>query len=350
MTTLRQLAEHLGLSPATVSRALNGFPEVGDATRRRVLEGAEKYHYRPNVSARRLATGKSGLVGMIFRASSERGVDPHVMDFLSSLSFSFADSEIDLVVHIASPRDQMLHHRRFATPGQVDGMIISAPEPDDPRIDLLTRRNIPFVVHGRGEDDPDYAYYDIDNDGAFSAATRLLIQLGHKRIALLNGPAGMGYVLQRQRAYARVMDAEGLAVPPRFVANSEMHEEAGYASAAQMLAEPVAARPTAFLCSSTLQALGVMRAAAEAGLKVGSDISIISHDDVLPHLRAENFAPPLTVTRLPIRDAGPILAHMMMERMAGAPARELQRTDRVDLIVRGSTGPAPHQGGEPWSH
>jgi len=82
VTTLRELAGHLGLSPATVSRALNGFPEVGDATRRRVLEGAEKYHYRPNVHAKRLATGKSGLVGMIFRASSERGVDPHVMDFL----------------------------------------------------------------------------------------------------------------------------------------------------------------------------------------------------------------------------------------------------------------------------
>ena len=107
MTTLRQLAEHLGLSPATVSRALNGFPEVGERTRRRVLEGAEALHYRPNMHAKRLATGRSGLVGMIFRAPSERGVDPHVMDFLSSLSLAFADSEIDLVVHIAPPAAQM---------------------------------------------------------------------------------------------------------------------------------------------------------------------------------------------------------------------------------------------------
>ena len=350
MTTLRELAEHLGLSPATVSRALNGFPEVGVATRQRVIEGAEKYAYRPNVSAKRLATGKSGLVGIILRATSESGVDPHVMDFLSALSFAFADSEIDLLVHIAAPRDQMLHHRRFAAPGQVDGMIISAPEPDDPRIDLLNRRNIPFVVHGRGEDDPDYAYYDIDNDGAFASATRLLFQLGHRRVALLNGPGGMGYAQQRERAFRRVMGAERLPIPPRFVANGEMHEEAGYRAAAQMLSEPKPSRPTAFLCSSTLQALGVVRAASEAGLKVGSDISIISHDDVLPHLRAENFAPPLTVTRLPIRDAGPILARMMVERMAGEPAKQLQRTDKVDLIVRGSTGPAPHQGGEPWSH
>lgn len=347
MTTIRQLAEHLGLSPATVSRALNGFPEVGVATRRRVLEGAERLHYRPNMHAKRLATGKSGLVGMIFRASSERGVDPHVMDFLSALSLAFADSEIDLLVHIAPDAQQMEHHERIASRGQVDGMILSAPEPDDPRIELLARRNIPFVVHGRGTDAPDYAYYDIDNEGAFAAATRLLIQFGHKRIALLNGPQPMGYARQRERGYRAVMDEHGLPVPPRFVANGEMHEESGYRAAATMLADR--ARPTAFLCSSTLQALGIMRAAGEAGLKVGEDLSIISHDDVLPHLLAENFAPPLTVTRQPIRDAGPILAAMMMARLAGTPVRELQRTDKVDLIVRGSTGPAPKWGGEAWS-
>ena len=350
MTTLRQLAEHLGLSPATVSRALNGFPEVGVATRARVIAGAERLNYRPNMHAKRLATGKSGLVGVIFRAPSEHGVDPHVMDFLSSLSLAFADSEIDLVVHIAPPAEQLRHHRRIASGGQVDGMILSAPEPGDPRIELLTRSGIPFVVHGRGVARPDYAFYDIDNEGAFAAATTLLLQLGHKRIALLNGPSGMGYAVQREAGYRRLMQENGLAIPARFVANDEMHEENGYRRAAAMLAEPVALRPTAFLCSSTLQALGIMRAAAEAGLRIGDDISIISHDDVLPHLLAENFAPPLTVTRQPIRDAGPILARMMMERMAGTPAHELQRTDKVDLIVRGSTGPAPKWGGEAWPH
>jgi LacI family transcriptional regulator len=347
VTTLRQLAEHLGLSPATVSRALNGFPEVGVATRQRVLEGAERLNYRPNMHAKRLATGKSGLVGVIFRASSERDLDPHVTDFLAALSLAFADSEIDLVVHISPPLDQIHHHRRMASRGQVDGMIISGPEPDDARIELLERRNMPFIVHGRGTETPNYAYYDIDNEGAFAAATRLLVQLGHKRIALLNGPAHMGYARQRETGFSRVMAESGLPVPVRFVSNTEMHEESGYRLAAHMLADPQ--RPTAFLCSSTLQALGIIRAASEASLRVGEDISIISHDDVLPHLLAENFAPPLTVTRLPIRDAGPILAKMMMARMAGTPIEELQRTDKVDLIVRGSTGPAPKGGGQAWS-
>jgi LacI family transcriptional regulator len=189
VTTIRELAEHLGLSPATVSRALNGFPEVGIATRQRVLEGAARLNYRPNMHAKRLATGRTGLVGMIFRASSERGVDPHVMDFLAALSFAFADSQIDLLVHIATDAHQMDHFRRMTEGGQVDGMIVSAPEPSDPRIDLLQRRDIPFVVHGRGTGAASYAYYDIDNEGGFAAATRLLHRLGHRRVALLNGPS-----------------------------------------------------------------------------------------------------------------------------------------------------------------
>jgi LacI family transcriptional regulator len=135
-------------------------------------------------------------------------------------------------------------------------------------------------------------------------------------------------------------------VPQRFVANGEMHEDAAYRDAVRMLGEPQ--RPTAFLCSSTLQALGVMRAAGDRGLRIGRDVSVISHDDVLPHLLAENFSPPLTVTRMPIRDAGPILAEMMTARLAGTPGHRLQRTDPVELIVRGSTGPAPHEGAEPW--
>ena len=121
--------------------------------------------------------------------------------------------------------------------------------------------------------------------------------------------------------------------------------------ASRWLAEPVRPPgPTAFICSSTLQALGVMRAAGQAGLTVGQDISIISHDDVLPHLRAENFAPPLSVTRAPIRDAGPALAAMIVARMSGTPAEKLQKTDKVDLIVRASTGAAPKTGGDPWQH
>jgi LacI family transcriptional regulator len=346
VTTLRQLAEHLGLSPATVSRALNGFPEVGEKTRLRVIEASERLHYKPNSSARRLATGKSGMVGIIFRATQNLLVDPHFVDFLAGLSIGLADHDLDLIIHTASHGELTAHYKRFAASGSVDGMIVSAPTLDDERIATLEERGFPFVVHGRAGENPPHAFFDIDNDGAFAAATTLLADLGHRRIALLNGPAGLAFAAQREAAFRRVAGARGLHIPARFVTHDDMSEAVGHRRAAAMLAGELP--PTAFLCSSTLMALGVMRAAAERGLAIGTDISIIAHDDVLPHLRSEHFSPPLTVTRSPIRQAGTALAEMMVARIHGANPLHLQHVAPVDLIARGSTGSAPLKGDEAW--
>jgi LacI family transcriptional regulator len=349
LTTLRELAAHLGLSPATVSRALNGFPEVGEKTRQRVLEASMALNYKANTSAKRLATGKSGMVGMIFRSARNLLVDPHFVDFLAGLSMALADQEIDLIIHTAPPGELLAHYKRFVASGSVDGMIVSAPELVDERIATLSERDFPFVVHGRTGDRVPYAFFDIDNDGALASATSLLADLGHKRIALLNGPAGLAFVAQRETGFRRVLGSRSIHVPGRFVSHDEMSEDQGYRRAAHLLAGLDGPAPTAFICSSTLQALGVIRAAAAQGLQVGSDISIIAHDDVLPHLRSEHFTPALTVTRSPIRDAGTALAEMMVARIGGADARKLQKIVSADLIVRNSTGVAPKSGGEAWS-
>ena len=348
LTTLRELAQHLGLSPATVSRALNGFPEVGEKTRERVIAASRQLHYRPNTSAKRLATGKSGMVGMIFRSARNLLVDPHFVDFLAGLSIGLAERELDLIIHTAPSGEHLAHYKRFVASGSVDGMIVSAPELNDARIGTLLERDFPFVVHGRTGDDVPYAFFDIDNDAAFAGATQLLADLGHKRIALMNGPDDLAFVAQREAAFRRVLKQRGITVPARFVSHDEMSEDLGYRRAAELLAGRAGLRPTAFICSSTLQALGVMRACAEAGLHVSRDASIIAHDDVLPHLRAEHFTPPLTVTRSPIREAGTALAEMMVSKIAGADPKMLQRTIAADLIVRGSTGPVPKGGGEAW--
>lgn len=346
MTTLKDVAHYLGLSPATVSRALNGFPEVGAKTRLRVAAAAHELGYTPNSNARRLATGKTGVVGMIFRATSNLMVDPHFTDFLAGLCSQLANSEIDLLFHVAPPGQQLPHYTRIITSGAVDGMLVSAPEIDDQRIETLQARNFPFVVHGRHADDVPYAFYDIDNDGAFTAATRLLCALGHRRIALLNGPRGLAYGAQREAAFLRTAAEQRFFVPSGFISHDEMGEEAGYARASAMLGHEQ--RPTAFICSSSLLALGVYRALGEAGLEVGRDVSVIAHDDVLPHMRTEHFAVPLTVTRAPIRDASVHLADMIAKVIDGAEPKSLQKTEAVDLVVRESTGAVPAGGGTPW--
>ena len=346
MTTLKDVAQYLGLSPATVSRALNGFPEVGAKTRARVVAAAEELGYTPNSNARRLATGKTGVVGMIFRATTNVMVDPHFTDFLAGLCSQLANSQIDLMFHVAPPGQQLVHYTRFMNSGAVDGMLVSAPEVEDQRIETLLARNFPFVVHGRHADDVPYAFYDIDNAGAIVAATRLLRNLGHVRIAMLNGPANLAYAAQRQAALIATLGESGIVVPDQFITHDELGEEAGYRRAAAMLKAPL--RPTAFLCASSLTALGVYRALAEAGLAVGRDVSVIAHDDVLPHMRTEHFAVPLTVTRAPIRDASTELANMLANVIAGRDPRSMQVVEAVDLVVRDSTGHVSTGGDSPW--
>ncbi len=348
MTNLKDIADHLGLSQATVSRAMNGFPEVGAKTRARVLAASKALNYAPNTTARRLATGKSGVVGMVFRSARNLLLDPHFVDFLAGISLVLSKRQLDLMIHVAPPGQQMAHYQRFISSGSVDGMILSAPEQDDPRIATLLAAKFPFVVHGRAHDAPSYAYYDIDNDGALSAAVGLLHNLGHKRIAFLNGPRDMAFAAQRLNAFERETEILNISVPGAFVSHEEMREDLGYERAAAMLKGSPNQRPSAFICSSTLQALGVMRATIEAGLTPGRDISIIGHDDVLPHFRSEHFAIPLTVTRAPIRDAGTRLAEMMGAVLEGKNPAVLQYTQKTDLIVRASTGAAPQGGGAPW--
>jgi len=348
VTTLKDLAKYLDLSPATVSRALNGFPEVGAKTRERVLKASRELSYTPNSSAKRLATGKSGVVGMIFRTTHNLMLDPHFTEFLAGLCTRLADSEIDLMFHIAPPGRQMAHYARYLAGEFVDGMIVSAPELNDQRIEALLERNFPFVVHGRSQDNPPYAFFDIDNDGAFARATRLLCELGHRRIALINGPKGMAFAEQRETAFLREMSVHGLKVPSPFVSHGEMSEDIAYQQACAMLDAQEFKAPTAFLCSSTLQALGVFRALGERGLEVGQDVSVVAHDDVLPHMRSEHFSTPLTVTRSAIRNASVHIADLIAKLIAGADPTSLQIIEPVDLIVRNSTAGAPLTGGEKW--
>ncbi|MCF6302494.1 MAG: substrate-binding domain-containing protein [Devosiaceae bacterium] len=348
MTKLKDIAAHLGISPATVSRALNGFPEVGAKTRARVLAASKEFNYAPNTNAKRLATGKSGAVGMVFGSSRNLLMDPHFLDFLAGLSLVLSDREIDLVIRVASPGKQLEQYSRLMGNGSVDGMIVSAPLVDDTRIKALLAADFPFVVHGRTHDDVPYAYYDIDNDGAITDGVNLLTQLGHRRVAFLNGPQDMVFAQQRMRAFEREMGKRGNPVPAAFVCHDEMGEKLGYTRAAQMLDQSKTARPTAFICSSILQALGVMRATSERGLVVGKDISIVAHDDNLPQFHSENFAVPLTVTRAPIRDAANQLGRMIGALVDGGNPKTMQHTEKTDLIMRASTASVPEGDKASW--
>lgn len=340
---LKQLSAELGLSQTTVSRALNGFPEVSESTRGRVLDAARRHNYRPNMRARSLATGRAMAIGHVIPISSRHEiVNPVFADFIAGAGETYSAADYDMVLSVVSDRDEAESYRKLRAKGSVDGVIVHGPRIDDPRIPLLHEIGLPFVVHGRSSDARlPYAWVDVNNRRAFERATALLADLGHRRIALVNGLEIMDFAHRRLGGFLAAMTARGLAADPALMVSAEMTETEGHDAAARMLALPDP--PTAFLTSSLISAIGVRRAVEEAGLHMGRDVSIVTHDDELSYLRNGSTVPIFTATRSSVRAAGRLAARMLLDRIADPDLGERDILLEAELVVGQSTGPAPER-------
>jgi len=339
---LKELARLLNLSPTTVSRALNGFPEVNEKTRARVLAAAHETGYRPNRAAQRLATGKAGSIGLVMPVGQSEETDIHFAECLTGLGEVTMANDMQLVISPTTGNSEEQTFRLLASSGSVDGIFAQHVRNKDPRIALLKSLNIPFVVHGRqGGDSHDYPYLDIDNTTAFRQASRLLIQFGHRHIALLNGQSELSFAVRRETGLREALKEAGIAPRPELFTNTAMTDEQGFRG--MMAALDNGEPPTAILCSSMALALGATRAATQRGLAIGHDISIIAHDDVFFYLKPENFSTPLTTTTSSLRKAGNRIAERLIAKVRGLPVTTEQEIWKTDLVMRASVGPAPRR-------
>jgi LacI family transcriptional regulator len=337
---LKELALKLGLSPTTVSRALNGYPEVNEVTRERVVAAAKRHNYRPNTRAIRLATGRAMAIGHVIPvASKHEMVNPIFADFIAGAGETYSRNGYDMVLSIVPDDDEEAVYRDLHARGTVDGIIVHGPRLNDPRLPLLDKIGFPFVVHGRatGASTP-YSWLDVNNRRAFQRATEFLLDLGHRRIALLNGLEFMDFAIRRRTGYVDALMARGITPDPALMYSDEMTEQRGFRAASSMLAQPDP--PTAFLVSSMISGMGARRAIEDRGLKFGTDVSVIIHDDELSYLRNGEDVPIYTATRSSVREAGRQAAEMLIDIIARPDAGPQQRLLEAELIIGHSTGPA----------
>lgn len=338
---LKELALKLGLSPTTVSRALNGYPEVNETTRERVMAAAKRHNYRPNLRAIRLATGRAMAIGHVIPvASKHEVVNPVFADFIAGAGETYSRNGYDMILSIVADEDEERAYFDLRARGTVDGIIVHAPRLNDARMPLLADLGLPFVVHGRatGTETP-YSWLDVNNRRAFQRATEFLLDLGHRRIALVNGLEYMDFAIRRRTGYAAALAERGIALDPALMSSEEMTELRGYRAARTMLGldDP----PTAFMVSSMISGLGVRRAAEECGLRLGRDLSVIIHDDELSYLRNGEDVPIYTATRSSVREAGRQAAEMLLDIIAHPETAPQQRLLEAELIIGQSTGPVP---------
>jgi LacI family transcriptional regulator len=340
---LRELSLTLGLSQTTVSRALNGYPEVSERTRKRVEDAARTHGYQPNQRAKSLATGRSMLIGHVIPFSNQHEMVNIVFaDFIAGAGEVYAKNGYDMLLSVVRDEDEIDTYRELAHKGAVDGVMVHGPRMDDPRIAELDKLGLPYFVHGRSSNaSAPYHHLDVNNQRAFARATEFLLDLGHRRIALINGLEHMDFAHRRRSGYEVSLTARGITPDPALMHSCEMSEPYGYQATSEMLdaADP----PTAFIAASIVPALGIRRAVEERGLSIGKDVSIICFDDAISYLPNGANEPIFTATRSSVRDAGRRCAERLLEVIDNptqAPIRELWE---AELVVGHSTGPAPRK-------
>lgn len=334
--TLRDLAKALGLSTATVSRALNGFPEVKEQTRIRVEAAAAQMGYRPNISARNLANGQVNAVGLVPRKEAGGFIDPLLAEFLDGVTSVTAENGVILSLPTAQDNDTLDAYRSVIAGRAVDAFIVSSPDVVDKRVAELIKARFPFVLHGRTQADAPFWSYDIDNYDGFYRATHLLIDYGHRKIAFIGGRMDARFTVDRLNGTQDALREKGLNLPEQNICYGEMTEHLGYVSGLRYLSLPAERRPSAFLCLNIYVAMGLLRASRERGLSCPADFSIIVHDDRAPYLRAEFSDPPLTAVQSSIRSAGIRVAEMVMNMLRDLDAKPKQIIEPVELVLRQS--------------
>ncbi len=339
MATLKDIAKITGLSATTVSRALRGFDDVTPKTRDRVKEVALQLNYRPNLSARKLVSGRSGIVGLIFDSPTAGFEHAHIFDITHALSKAMAEKDLDLMLHVSSDADPLATYDRLIARGTMDGFVLLFPKRDDPRIAYLRDRDVPFVVHGKDVEAPDYPFVSLDSKDLTRRAVDHLAGYGHRTVALLNGPEPWMVSMEREAAYSEAVKAQGLVQEPDLIRCGDTSQSYGRAAALCLLRNDHL-RPTAFVCCNSLVAFGVLEAVAGLGLSVPGDISIVAHDDILPGVDTENLDPPLSVTRLAVKSAATILAGLLLRRLNGESAADMQVLQKAEWVERSSVGPA----------
>ncbi len=334
--SIKKLAQALGLSTSTVSRALNGYTDVNELTRARVQEMADAMGYQPDAGARRLVRGNTDAIGIVYSAAVENLGNPQFLDMADGLGERLEREHQDLLLAVAKNETELEIYERLFRGGRVDAVIVPNTRVHDPRVDFLLERQYPFVGYGRTADCAHYSWLDFDNDTGSRLAVEHLVSLGHRRIAYVHAPLELNFAFQRHRGYVTALQAAGLEVLPGYCIGGVNDRRSGLQAVAQVLA--LSPRPTAVLVDNNLGGVGLIRGVMDAGLQVGRDISVVVHGDI-PQDTLLTGLSVTTVTQPTPQTTGFALAEMVMQVLRRPDDGPYQLLRQPALQVGTSTGP-----------
>ena len=330
--TIRDIARYAGVSVATVSRVVNDRPDVSDETREAVARVVREHGFSTNRSARALSVGRTGLVGLTV---------PFVLGgyFTSILSGATeALHEVEMRAVLCPTLHQ--HDREVALVerlmrGTTDGAILVLPSESPEELRELRTQGFPFViVDSRHPLPDDLPVVSAGHLAGARAATDHLLELGHRRIAIITGEPGWFATEERINGYHAALATAGVPPVPELIVRSDFEIDGGISAAKRLLA--LAEPPTAIFASNDNMAVGALRVALERGLRVPDDLSIVGFDDADI---SRIVSPALTTVRQPLEEMGRVAVSLLTRLIDGQKVETLGIELATRLVIRGSTAP-----------
>ena len=334
MATIQDIAGDLGLSAMTVSRALNGHPDVREETRQRIQERARQLNYRPNRWARSLVTRESQIIGVIVPEISNT--------FFSEITAGLQEAiEVRgytlIVCNSASDPDRERREVDMLLGSRADGLIVASVfHADKPQLyQQLQDQREPFVLIDRFFPGFDCPRVRTDDRMAAALCAQHLIELGHRDIAFIAG-SDVSVSRERQLGFQQAMEDAGIEIDPAYIVEGDFDWLRGAEAMRKLIRLPNP--PTAVCCVNDPAAMGAIRACREAGIETPRDISVTGVGAIELEYAPDPF---LTTTETSRLDIGRISGNMLLELIEGRRPDPLERLLEPNLLVRRSTAPPP---------
>jgi DNA-binding LacI/PurR family transcriptional regulator len=326
---IRDVARRAEVSPSTVSRVLTGSARVTDARRERVQQAIDELGFRPSSLARGLSLGRTGTLGVIAPFFTHWGT----MARLRGITDAAAAADYDLMIfNVEAPKQRADALLEFARRDRVDGLLVLSVPLEDDHVDQLRRQQLPVVVVD--VDRPELSRVTIDDVAGGRMATEHLLERGHRRIGFVGDVPdnALGFTVSdlRHRGYREALTTAGVPPDPGLARLGVYGRDGARALAAELLA--TAEPPTAIFAASDMQAVGVLEAAAHAGLRVPDDVAVVGFDDIEI---ADVLG--LSTVRQPLADTGAEAVRLLPTELDEGPHDPVEIVKPLALVPRRTT-------------
>ncbi len=328
--TLEDIARMSGVSRSTVSRVINGDPNVKGQTREKVQTIIQSINFQPNLAARGLAVGRTGVIGLVIPTGiSSIFSDPYFPLVIQGVATACNALGYSVMLWLAEPEYERRTINQILYNGIVDGIIVSSMSMEEPLIEKLIESGRSFLLIGRSPTIDHINYVDVDNRAGAYQGVSYILRSGRRRVAIINGPLNTVVGADRYQGYLDALHERAVPHLADLVTEGDFTDTSGYLAMQHLLHH----HPDSVFAASDAMAFGAMRAIQETGLRIPEDIAVVGFDDIPA---AATSKPPLTTVRQPIQRTGSVAAETLIDLIEHPDPQPRRIVLPIELVIRNS--------------